>query len=99
MWIWRVIFKGMKRHVALKPGSIPPKQNTLWKEKSSEQAPAAGPRQKYDLERHNREFDPWQHGYIWKKGCMWYRRPDGVDVRAYSNVNEFDEYGELIPVV
>ncbi len=88
----------MQRHKAQKPGSAPPKQNLLWKEKKIE-APNAGERRKYDLNWHNREFDPWQHGYIWKKGCMWYRRPDGVDVRAHSNVNEFDEYGELNPVV
>lgn len=97
MWIWRVIFKGMKRHAAPKPGSTAPQKTLPLKETKSE--PQVRERQKYDLERHNREFDPWQHGYIWKKGCMWYRRPDGVDVRAYSNVNEFDEYGELIPIV
>lgn len=90
-----------KRKPMSKSVSTPPLQKTLpWKEKKTE-APSStdGTRQKYDLKRHNREFDPWQHGYIWKQGCMWYRRPDGVDVRAYSNVNEFDEYGELIPIV
>lgn len=92
-----------KLHKALQSGSTPSQKTQLWKENKSETPgiteSADRPRQKYDLKWHNKEFDPWKHGYIWKRGCMWYRRPDGVDVRAYSNVNEFDEYGELIPIV
>ena len=56
------------------------------------------PKEKYNIVKHNKEFDPWLHGYIWKKGCMWYRRPDGVDVRAYAGVNKLTEEGELLPL-
>ena len=55
-------------------------------------------RPKYDFSNHTETFDPWKHGYIMKKGCLWYRRPDGVDVRAFAGVNQLDEYGELIPL-
>lgn len=55
------------------------------------------PKQRYDLRQHNREFDQWKHGYIWKRGCMWYRRPDGVDVRSYAGVSTINEFGELDP--
>ncbi len=53
---------------------------------------------KYDLRKHNKDFDPWKHGYIWKNGYMFYRRPDGVDVRAYAGVNELTSEGELKPL-
>jgi hypothetical protein len=53
---------------------------------------------KYDLDAHNRDFDVWKHGYVLKQGCIWYRRPDGVDVRAYAGVNQFTEQGELMPL-
>lgn len=74
-----------------------PLQKTLpWKEK--ETPPTQGiTRQRYDLKWHSKEFNPWNHGYIWKGGYMWYRRPDGVDVRAHSAVNEMTEEGELLP--
>ncbi len=45
---------------------------------------------------HQRNFDAWQHCYIWKGGRMWYRRPDGVDVLAPSAVIELTETGELL---
>lgn len=76
------------------------KEKTLqWKERRVETPPQStgGTRQRYDLKWHSREFNPWNHGYIWKKGYMWYRRPDGVDVRAHSAVNEMTEEGELLP--
>ena len=82
-------------------------QTTLeWKGKAKEiEKPAMvyhygpiGSAPKYDLRKHNRDFDPWTHGYIWKNGFMWYRRPDGVDVRAYAGVNEITSEGELKPL-
>ena len=91
----------MRKHAPSKAPKAPPQTRTLlWKGgKSGVQESTDKPRHKYDLKWHNQEFNPWEHGYIWKSGAMWYRRPDGVDVRAQSGVNEFDEYGELIPVV
>ena len=56
------------------------------------------PKKKYDLVQHNATFDPWRHGYVMKKGCLWYKRPDGVDVRAYAGANELTDEGELVPL-
>ena len=77
-----------------------PKQPLLFeKEKAKKEVRYTyGPNKKYDIWKHLRDFDPWKHGYIWKKGYMWYRRPDGVDVRAYAEVNELTDEGELRPL-
>ena len=81
-----------------KPKPKPNSKPTLKVSEESYYTQPDRPKQKYDLAKHNEQFDPWQHGYIWKRGYMWYRRPDGVDVRAYSGINTFDEFGDLIPV-
>ncbi len=76
-------------------GAIKPLQNP-WKLKEDPPKQTSD-KFRYDLQWHSRNFDQWQHGYIWKKGYMWYRRPDGVDVRAHAAINEMTEDGELIP--
>jgi len=72
-----------------------PKQTKLYTPKASCPTPQATT-QGYDMLWHKCNFDAWQHGYIWKGGRMWYRRPDGVDVLAPSAVNELTESGELL---
>ena len=98
--------KKLKNKLLKKPD--PRLQTTLdWrgKEKETTEKPAIsyhyGPKgsvPKYDLRKHNKDFDPWKHGYIWKNGFMFYRRPDGVDVHAYAGVNEITDEGELKPL-
>ena len=89
----------MRKLKTPQPASKKSTQTLLFTKKEKEyiQAGEDTQKRKYDIEFHYRNFNMWEHGYIWKRGCMWYRRPDGVDVRAYSAVNEMDEYGELIP--
>ena len=83
----------------------PKLQTTLnWREKEIEKPAVSyhygpiGSIPKYDLRKHNKDFDPWKHGYVWKNGFMFYRRPDGVDVPAFAGVNEITDKGELKPL-
>ena len=81
-----------------KPTAKPdPRQQPLWKQPPVYKQNPDVSKGRYDLNWHKRNFDSWNHGYIWKKGYMWYRRPDGVDVRAHAAVNEMTEEGELLP--
>ena len=53
----------------------------------------------FDPRRHQREFDPFLHGYFRKNGgeCVMYRFPDGRVVPAPSGVNRLTEDGRLVP--
>jgi len=53
----------------------------------------------FDTRRHERDFDPFLHGYFRKNGgeCMMYRFPDGRVVPAPSAVNRLTEDGRLLP--
>ena len=79
------------------PNTKRPALEHLWKRHETAQEAQETPRRVYDMRAHDRDFDVWQHGYIWKRGRMWYRRPDGVDVPAPSAVNRMNEFGELEP--
>ena len=85
---------------ATKPLNSTPdtRQRQLWQHKQGSVATQTSDfKTDYDLKWHQRNFNNWDHGYVWKNGYMWYRRADGVDVRAYAAVNELTNKGELMP--
>lgn len=49
----------------------------------------------FNLARHEREFDMFQHGYLRKNGVDMYRFPDGTEVQVYSTVNVLTDDGQL----
>lgn len=51
--------------------------------------------EEYDLEWHEKNFDPWKHGDFWKGGQMWFRRPDGKVVPSFEGVRKFTKNGYL----
>lgn len=71
-----------------------------WTGKASSENPAleSAPTKKdkkFNLARHEREFDQFQHGYLRKNGIDMYRFPDGTEVQVYSTVNVLTEDGQL----
>lgn len=46
---------------------------------------------------HERDFDPFKHGYWRVNGNMVYRFPDGRSVPVFSAVNELTNDGQLVP--
>jgi hypothetical protein len=58
--------------------------------------PARG-RPPFDMERHQREFDPFLHGYFRKNGVDMFRFPDGWVEPVFSSVNRITEDGHLVP--
>jgi hypothetical protein len=58
--------------------------------------PARG-RPPFDMERHQREFDPFLHGYFRKNGVEMFRFPDGWVEPVFSSVNRITEDGHLVP--
>jgi hypothetical protein len=86
-----------KKPIAKPIAKPDPRQQPLWKQPPVYKQNPDAPKGRYDLKWHKQNFDSWHHGYIWKKGYLWYRRPDGVDVLAQAAVNEMTEEGELLP--
>ena len=70
-----------------------------WTGKSSAEPSAGIPLKKdkrsFNLARHERDFDMFQHGYLRKNGVDMYRFPDGTEVQVYSTVNVLTDDGQL----
>jgi hypothetical protein len=60
-------------------------------------APDPEEEREYDLDWHNANFDPWQHGDFWRGGQMWFRRPDGKVIPSFEGVRKFTKSGYLVP--
>lgn len=56
-----------------------------------------GGEEEYDLDWHNANFDPWKHGDFWRKGQMWFLRPDGKTIPSFEGVRKFTKAGYLVP--